>query len=59
VAKQPRPERVDRLWVVGDLGAHEAEAFQLEIRRLTRRYGRKIKELRIERSLVKRPARSP
>ena len=43
----------------GLLGAHEAEAFQLEIRRLTRRYGRKIKELQIERARASRPARSP
>jgi hypothetical protein len=59
VAKKPRTERVDRVWVVGDLGPHEAEAFQLEIRRLARRYGRKIKELQIERAPAKRPARSP
>jgi hypothetical protein len=58
VAKQPRPERVDRVWIVGDLGPHEAEAFRLEIRRLTRRYGRKIKELQIERPRAKPRVRS-
>jgi predicted TIM-barrel fold metal-dependent hydrolase len=45
--KRRRRERVDRIQIVGDLDPHDAEALQLEIRRLAKRYGR-IKALQIE-----------
>jgi hypothetical protein len=45
--KRWRRERVDQIQIVGDLDPHDAEALQLEIRRLAKRYGR-IKALQIE-----------
>lgn len=45
--KKGRPERVHRLEVVGDLDAHAAEEFALEIRRLAKRWAREITEVRI------------
>jgi hypothetical protein len=45
--KRGRPERVDRIQIVGNLDPHDAEALQLELRRLAKRYGR-IKDLQIE-----------
>jgi hypothetical protein len=45
--KRRRRERVDQIQIVGDLDPHDAEALQLEIRRLAKRYGR-IKALQIE-----------
>lgn len=45
--KRRRRQHVDRIQIVGELDAHDAEALQLEIRRLAKRYGR-ITELEIE-----------
>lgn len=45
--KKGRPERVHRLEVVGELDAHAAEEFALEIRRLVKRWTREITEVRI------------
>ena len=53
--KRQRRERVDRIRIVGDLDPHDAEALQLEIRRLVKRYGR-IRELEIETARRSRPA---
>jgi len=47
--KRRRPERVARIRIVGHLDPHDAEALQLELRRLARRYDR-IKDLQIEAS---------
>jgi len=58
MAKKERRERVDRIRIVGDLGPHEAEALQLEIRRLAKRYGRRIKELQVETSRAEPTERS-
>jgi len=57
--KRESPERVDRIRIVGnlDLDPHDAEALQLEIRRLVKRYGR-IKGLEIETARTKPDGRS-
>jgi hypothetical protein len=55
--KRERRERVDRIQIVGDLDPHDAEALQLEIRRLAKRYGR-IKDLQIETARAKPGRRS-
>ena len=55
--KRDRPERVDRIRIVGDLDPHDAEALQLELRRLVKRYGR-IKDLQIETARTKPAGRS-
>ena len=55
--KRERPERVDRIRIVGNLDPHDAEALQLEIRRLVKRYGR-IKDLEIESARTKPDGRS-
>jgi hypothetical protein len=39
---------VRRIELTGDLDRHAAEALQLEIRRLAKRYGIEIEECRIE-----------
>jgi hypothetical protein len=39
---------VHRIEISGDLGRHAVEALKLEIRRLARRHGVQIAELRIE-----------
>jgi hypothetical protein len=39
---------VRRIELTGDLDRHAAEALQLEIRRLAKRYGIEIEEFRIE-----------
>lgn len=39
---------VHRIEISGDLGRHAVEALQLEIRRLAKRHGVEITELRIE-----------
>jgi hypothetical protein len=39
---------VHRMEIAGNLGRHAAEALQLEIRRLAKRHGVEIAELRIE-----------
>ena len=55
--KRERPERVGRIRIVGNLDAHDAEALQLEIRRLVKRYSR-IKDLEIETARPKPDGRS-
>jgi predicted TIM-barrel fold metal-dependent hydrolase len=55
--KRRRRERVDRIRIVGDLDPHDAEALELEIRRLARRYGR-IRALQIETARKKPDGRS-
>jgi hypothetical protein len=55
--KRGRPERVDRIRIVGNLDSHDAEALQLELRRLAKRYGR-IKDLQIETTRAKPDGRS-
>jgi predicted TIM-barrel fold metal-dependent hydrolase len=55
--KRERPERVDRIRIVGNLDPHDAEALQLEIRRLVKRHGR-IKDLEIETARTKPDGRS-
>lgn len=41
-------EREDRYEIVGEGDAHAMEALRLEISRLARRYGVKVRELRVE-----------
>ncbi|HYS16323.1 MAG TPA: hypothetical protein VET45_05305 [Candidatus Binatia bacterium] len=48
---------MDRIRIVGILDPHDAEALQLEIRRLAKRYGR-IKDLQIETARTKADGRS-
>jgi predicted TIM-barrel fold metal-dependent hydrolase len=55
--KRRHPARVDRIRIVGILDPHDAEALQLEIRRLAKRYGR-IKDLQIETARTKADGRS-
>jgi predicted TIM-barrel fold metal-dependent hydrolase len=55
--KRERRERANRIRIVGDLDPHDAEALQLEIRRLAKRYGR-IKDLQIETARAKPGRRS-
>jgi len=55
--KRGRPQRVDRIRIVGNLDPHDAEALQLELRRLAKRYGR-IKDLQIETTTTKPDGRS-
>jgi hypothetical protein len=45
------PEVVHRMEIGGDLGRHAAEALQLEIRRLAKRHGVEIADLRIEKEV--------
>ena len=52
--KRKRPEVVERVEIVGVLDAHDAEALQLELRRLAKRYGKAVGELTIETSTVER-----
>jgi predicted TIM-barrel fold metal-dependent hydrolase len=55
--KRARAERVDRIRIVGNLDPHDAEALQLELLRLAKRFGR-IKDLRVEMSTAKPDGRS-
>jgi hypothetical protein len=55
--KRERRGRVDRIQIVGDLDPHDAEALQLELRRLAERYGRS-KDLQIETAPTKPDGRS-
>jgi hypothetical protein len=55
--KRARRERLDRIEIVGDLDPHEAEALQLELRRLARRYGL-INDVQIETARVESDRRS-
>lgn len=56
-AKRAQPERIDRIRIVGNLDPHDAEALQLELLRLAKRYGR-IKDLQIETSTANPDGRS-
>jgi len=58
VAKRKRPELAARIEIVGELDPHAAEALQLELRRLAKRYGGAIDELSIETSTLGRDDRS-
>lgn len=42
-----RPDVIHRIEITGDMDRHAMEALYLEIRRLARQYGVKIKEFRI------------
>jgi septum formation topological specificity factor MinE len=55
--KRARPERIDRIRIVGNLDPHDVEALQLELLRLAKRYGR-IKDLQIETSTTESDGRS-
>jgi hypothetical protein len=55
--KRRRPARVAHIRIVGNLDPHDAEALQLELRRLAKRYGR-IKDLQIETARAKPDGRS-
>jgi hypothetical protein len=48
VATRAARDRPHRIEVVGELDAHAAEAFMLEVARLARRWKRDIRELRVE-----------
>ena len=58
MAKRKRPELAERVEIVGELDSHDAEALQLELRRLAKRYGTAIDELSIETSTLGRDDRS-
>lgn len=55
MAKRERSE-IERVEIVGALDSHDAEALQLELRRLAKRYGVVIDELSIETSAQERDA---
>lgn len=57
MTKQARGARVHRVEVAGALDAHAAEAFALEIRRLLKRYGREVTDVRIAVSTAGRKGR--
>jgi len=59
VAKERDRGAVRRVELVGKLDAHAAEAVALEIRRLLKRYGREITDVRVEISTVKGDLPSP
>ena len=42
---QLRPDRVHRVEIVGELDAHAAEEFALEIRRLAKQYGSEVRDV--------------
>ncbi len=52
-AAAKRSERVVRIEFAGELDAHAAEAFTLEVRRLVRRYADVVTNVRVEASGVK------
>ena len=58
MAKRKRPELAERVEIVGELDSHDAEALQLELRRLAKRYRAAIDELSIETSTLGRDDRS-
>lgn len=45
--RKPPRDLVQRVEVIGDLDAHAVEELTLEVRRLVRRYGRRVTDLRI------------
>ena len=47
--KEDRAEADERIAIAGRMTRHDAEALQLEIRRLAKRYGVEIAALRVER----------
>ena len=57
MAKRKRPEIAERVEIVGELDPHDAEALQLELRRLAKGYGGAIAELSIETSTLERDDR--
>lgn len=59
MAKKKRPDGVLRVEFVGELDAHAAEAFTLEVRRLVKRYARDVTDVRVETSTVKGKILSP
>ncbi len=59
MAKERDRGAVRRVELVGKLDAHAAEAVALEIRRLLKRYGREITDVRVEISTVKGDLPSP
>ena len=50
MVKRKRAVTAERVEIVGALDSHEAEALQLELRRLARQYGVAIEELTVESS---------
>lgn len=48
MGKKRNEDFVREIKIAGDLDRHAAEALQLEIRRLAKRYGFEIEEFRIE-----------
>lgn len=59
MGKKKRPDGVYRVELVGELDAHAAEAFALEVRRLVKRYARDVTDVRVETSTVKGKILSP
>jgi len=57
VPKRKLSERAAPIEIVGELDAHDAEALQLELRRLAQRHGVAIEELSIETSTAERDDR--
>ena len=47
--ERPAGERISRLEISGRMDRHAAEALQLEVRRLAKRYGIDIQGIRLER----------
>ena len=47
--EKPSDERIPRVEISGRMDRHAAEALQLELRRLAKRHGLDIKEVRIDR----------
>ena len=55
--KRRRRDRIDRIQIDGELDPHDAEALQLELRRLAKRYER-ISDVQIEAARAKPDRRS-
>ena len=47
--EEPSGERTTCLEISGQMDRHAAEALQLEVRRLAKRYGIEIQDIRVER----------
>lgn len=52
MSAQDTGDQVTRLEITGSLDRHAAEALQLEVRRLARRYGVEVRSVRIEREEI-------
>jgi hypothetical protein len=50
--ERPSGERIPRVEISGRMDRHAAEALQLEVRRLAKRHGVDIKDVRIDRPEV-------